>query len=42
MSEETAFSKILLPFITYLTKNEYTVIDSLHFAGEICKHIPDL
>ena len=29
--------KYLLPFLTPLTQNEYSVTDSFHFAGEICK-----
>ena len=32
--------KPLLPFLTHLTKNEYTVKDSFHFAEEICKQEP--
>ena len=32
----------LLPFLTPLTQNEYTVTDSFHFAEEICKQDPNL
>ena len=35
-------SKFLLPFLTLLTQNEYTVTDSFHFAEEICKQDPNL
>ena len=35
-------AKFLLPFLTPLTQNEYTVTDSLHFAEEICKQDPKL
>ena len=34
--------KHLLPFLTPLTQNEYTVTDSFHFAEEICKQDPNL
>ena len=30
-------AKFLLPFLTTLTENEYTVTDSFHFAEEIHK-----
>ena len=30
-------AKYLLPFLTPLTQNEYTITDSFHFAEEICK-----
>ena len=30
-------AKFLLPFLTPLTQDEYTVTDSFHFAEEICK-----
>ena len=33
-------AKFLLPFLTSLTQNEYTVTDSFHFAEEICKQDP--
>ena len=32
----------LLPFLTSLTQNEYTITDSFHFAEEICKQDPNL
>ena len=35
-------AKYLLPFLTPLTQNEYTVTDSFHFAEEICKQDPNL
>ena len=35
-------TKFLLPFLTPLTQNEYTVTDSFHFAEEICKQDPNL
>ena len=35
-------AKLLLPFLTPLTQNEYTVTDSFHFAEEICKQDPNL
>ena len=35
-------AKFLLPFLTPLTQNEYTVTDSFHFAEEICKQDPNL
>ena len=35
-------AKFLLPFLTPLTQNEYTVSDSFHFAQEICKQDPNL
>ena len=35
-------AKFLLPFLTLLTQNEYTVTDSFHFAEEICKQDPTL
>ena len=35
-------AKVLLPFLTPLTQNEYTVTDSFHFAEEICKQGPNL
>ena len=35
-------AKYLLPFLTPLTQNEYTVTDSFHFADEICKQDPNL
>ena len=35
-------AKYLLPFLTPLTQNEYTVTDSFHFAEEICKQDPSL
>ena len=35
-------AKFLLPFLTPLTQNEYTVTDSFHFAEEICKQNPNL
>ena len=35
-------AKFLLPFLTPLTQNEYTVIDSFRFAEEICKQNPNL
>ena len=35
-------AKYLLPFLTPLTQNEYTVINSFHFAEEICKQDPNL
>ena len=34
--------KHLLPFLTPLNQNEYTVTDSFHFAEEICKQDPNL
>ena len=34
-------AKFLLPFLTPLTQNEYTVTDSFHFAEEICKQDPN-
>ena len=34
--------KFLLPFLTPLTQNEYTVTDSFHFAEEIYKQGPNL
>ena len=33
--------KFLLPFLTPLTENKYTVTDSFHFAEEICKQDPN-
>ena len=35
-------ASFLLPFLTYLTQNEYTITDSFHFAEEICKQDPNL
>ena len=35
-------AKYLLPFLTPLTQNEYTITDSFHFAEEICKQDPNL
>ena len=35
-------TKCLLPFLTPLTQNEYTVTDSLYFAVESCKQDPNL
>ena len=35
-------AKFLLPFLTPLTQNEYTVTDSFRFAEEICKQDPNL
>ena len=35
-------AKYLLPFLTPLTRNEYTITDSFHFAEEICKQDPNL
>ena len=35
-------AKFLLPFLTPLNKNEYTAIDSFHFAEEICKQNSNL
>ena len=35
-------AKYLLPFSTPLTQNEYTVVDSFHFAEQICKQDPNL
>ena len=35
-------AKYLLPFLTALTQNEYTITDSFHFAEEICKQDPNL
>ena len=35
-------AKCLLPFLTPLTQNEYTVTNSFHFAEEICKQDPNL
>ena len=35
-------AKLLLPFLTSLTQNVYTVRDSFHFAEEICKQDPNL
>ena len=35
-------AKYLLPFFTPLTRNEYTITDSFHFAEEICKQDPNL
>ena len=35
-------AKFLLPFLTLLTDNEYTVTDSFPFAEEICKQISNL
>ena len=35
-------AKFLLPFLTPLTQNEYTVTDSFHFAEEIDKQDPNL
>ena len=35
-------AKFLLPFLTPLTQNEYTVTDSFHFAEEICKLYVDM
>ena len=35
-------AKFLLPFLTPLTENEYTVKDSFHFGKQICKQDPDL
>ena len=34
-------AKFLLPFLTPLTQNEYTVTDCFHFAEEICKQDPN-
>ena len=33
--------KCLLPSLTLLIENEYTVIGSFHFAEEICKQDPN-
>ena len=33
-------AKFLLPFLTPLTQNEYTITDAFHFAEEICKQDP--
>ena len=35
-------AKFLVPILNPLTKNEYTVKDSVQFAAEICKHEPSL
>ena len=35
-------AKFLLPLLTPLTENEYTVKDSFHFAEKICKQDPNL
>ena len=35
-------AKFLVPFLTPLTQNEYTVTDSFHFAEEICEQNPNL
>ena len=35
-------AKFLLPLLTPLTQNEYTVTDYFHFAEEICKQNPNL
>ena len=35
-------AKLLVPFLTPLTQNEYTVTDSFQFAEEICKQDPNL
>ena len=35
-------AKFLLPFLTPLTQNDYTVTDSFHFPEEICKQDPNL
>ena len=35
-------AKILAPILDPLTKNEYTVEDSFHFAEEICEQDPSL
>ena len=35
-------AKFLLPFLTPLTQNEYTVVDSFHLVEEICKQDPNL
>ena len=35
-------AKFLLPFLTLLTQNKYTVTGSFHFAEEICKQYPNL
>ena len=36
------FAKFLVPILDPLTKNEYTVKDSFHFAEEICGQDPSL
>ena len=35
-------AKLLLPFSTPLTQNEYTVKDSFHFSEKTCKQDPNL
>ena len=35
-------AKFLVPILDPLTKNEYTVKDSFHFAEEICEQDPSL
>ena len=35
-------AKFLLKFLTHSTANEYTVIDSFHFAEEICQQNSNL
>ena len=35
-------AKFLLPFLSPLTQNEYTVTDSFHFVEEICKQDANL
>ena len=34
--------KFLIPFLTPLTQNEYTVTETFHFAEEVCKQDPNL
>ena len=35
-------AKLLLSFLTSLTRNEHAITDSFHFAEEICKQDPNL